>query len=129
MKTEKEICLKNIVDSLLWMAMRYTIEDNDAIYTIEKAMDKYEEMNPNFDLNSENVLKEVIEDLMPMTIRYANNRHDDYAPFLARTSVNEYKELYPDFKLKYDDSIEPWDGKGTEEDNLLDLYTNEKMEE
>ncbi len=49
--------------------------------------------------------EEIIYDLLWMAIRYAHGRHT-YAPYMVRTAVKKIKEIYPDFKLKPDPTLE-----------------------
>ena len=52
------------------------------------------------------VLWGVIKDIMYMAIRYAHGRHT-YAPSIIREDVKLLKQIRSDFKLKYDDVIQP----------------------
>jgi hypothetical protein len=52
------------------------------------------------------VLKQCFEDTIWMAIRYAHGRHT-YAPSMVRDAVNRYKEIFPDFKLNEDQTLEP----------------------
>ena len=56
--------------------------------------------------NREEILKKIIDDILWMAIRYSNGR-STYAPSMIRDAVKRLKILYPDFKLKYDPTIEP----------------------
>ena len=76
-------------------------------------------------MNKERILRTCFEDIVWMAIRYAHGRHT-YAPGMVRDAVNAYKELYPDFKLKEDKTLEPkpdtFGGMVLEEDYLNDLF-------
>jgi len=51
-------------------------------------------------------LYNIIENTFWMSIRYAHGRHT-YAPYIIRDVFKELKEIFPDFKLKKDQTIEP----------------------
>ena len=51
-------------------------------------------------------LYNIIENTFWMSIRYAHGRHT-YAPPMIRNAFKELKEIFPDFELKKDQTIEP----------------------
>ena len=73
-------------------------------------------------------LKRCFDDTIWMAIRYAHGRHT-YAPSMVRDAVNNFKKVFPDWKLKEDKVIESPD-KGTingfslRSDYLDDLFSN-----
>ena len=78
----------------------------------------------------EKQLKKIIDDTLWMAIRYAHGRHT-YAPYMVRDAVQTLKQLYPDFKLKEDVTIEPPSegmvgGMRFREDWLDDLFKGVK---
>lgn len=77
---------------------------------------------------NEEILKKCFEDVIWMAIRYAHGRHT-YAPSMVRDAVNAYKEMYPDFELKEDQTIQPPNpddlgGFSFQSDYLNDLFEN-----
>lgn len=54
----------------------------------------------------EEILRKCFEDVIWMAIRYAHGR-STYAPGMVRDAVNEFKKVYPEFKLKEDQTIKP----------------------
>jgi hypothetical protein len=50
-------------------------------------------------------LQSAIEDILWMAARYAHGRHT-YAPSMVRDSVNVFRDVFPDFKIKQDHVIE-----------------------
>ena len=75
-------------------------------------------------------LYNIIENTFWMSIRYAHGRHT-YAPYIIRDVFKELKEIFPDFKLRKDQTIEPpteeeLNQMGTlREDWLDDLFEDE----
>lgn len=61
-----------------------------------------------------NILKNCFEETIWMAIRYAHGRHT-YAPSTVRDAVNNFKKVFPDFKLKEDITLEK------PKDNLSDM--------
>jgi len=57
-------------------------------------------------MSKEDKLRGAIEDILWMAIRYADGRRT-YAPSTVRRAVKVFKEVYPDFKVKHDITIEP----------------------
>lgn len=57
-------------------------------------------------MSKEDKLRGAIEDILWMAIRYADGRHT-YAPSMVRRAVKVFEEVYPDFKIKEDRTIEP----------------------
>jgi hypothetical protein len=57
-------------------------------------------------MSKEDKLRGAIEDILWMAIRYADGRHT-YAPSMVRRAVKVFEEVYPDFKIKEDLTIEP----------------------
>ena len=75
--------------------MKITEKDyKDALYVIQ--MFKTEKKK----------LREVIEDTFWMAIRYAHGRHT-YAPDIIREAIVKIKQVFPDFQLKEDKTLEP----------------------
>lgn len=70
-------------------------------------------------------LKQCFEDTIWMAIRYADGRHT-YAPSMVRDAVKNFKEIFPDWKLKHDITIEEPEKKPTglahSSDYLFDLF-------
>lgn len=76
------------------------------------------------------VLRKCFEETIWMAIRYAHGRHT-YAPGMVRDAVTKYKEIFPDFVLKHDITIDfPDDaelgGYKQRSDYLDDLFINSK---
>ena len=72
------------------------------------------------------VLKHCFKEVIWMAIRYAHGRHT-YAPGIVRDAVIKYREVFPDFVLKHDITIEPPDeseigGYKERSDYLDDLF-------
>jgi hypothetical protein len=55
--------------------------------------------------SDEKRLQSAIEDILWMAARYAHGRHT-YAPSTVRDSVEVFKDVFPDFKIKQDHVIE-----------------------
>lgn len=55
--------------------------------------------------NEKKILKEIVNDIMWMAVRYAHGRHT-YAPSMVREAMKKYKEICPDYRY-YDVTIEP----------------------
>ena len=55
-------------------------------------------------MNKELIIKKAFDDVVWMAIRYANGRHT-YAPSMVREAVNAFKEVFPDWQLKADKTI------------------------
>ncbi len=71
-------------------------------------------------------LKEVLDDITWMAIRYAHGRHT-MAPSTVRMAVKTIKDIYPDFKLKKDPVLEAPEeselgGMSFRDDYLNDLF-------
>lgn len=69
---------------------------------------------------------EIIDNILWQAIRYAHGR-STYAPSMVRSAINALKGLYPDFKLKPDDTIKSpkkdfMDDMRLREDYLDDLF-------
>jgi uncharacterized protein (DUF1330 family) len=76
----------------------------------------------------EMILYNIIDDILPLAIRYAHGRHT-YAPSMIRDAVNNFKKVFPDWKLKEDRVIESPDegtinGFSLRSDYLDDLFSN-----
>jgi len=54
---------------------------------------------------NEKRLQSAIEDILWMAARYAHGRHT-YAPSMVRDSVEVFRDVFPDFKIKQDHVIE-----------------------
>jgi hypothetical protein len=77
---------------------------------------------------SEAKIREVLDDIVWMAIRYAHGRHTT-APSTVRSAVKKIKEIYPDFDLGKDKTIKPpteseLKGIGFRDDYLDDLYSD-----
>ena len=68
-------------------------------------------------MSKEDKLRGAIEDILWMAIRYADGRHT-YAPSMVRRAVKVFEEVYLDFKIKEDRTIEP----PTEDDLRIGSY-------
>ena len=78
----------------------------------------------------EKKLKKIIDDTLWMAIRYSHGR-STYASSMVRDAVQTLHELYPDFKLREDITIEPPSegvvgGMRFREDWLDDLFKKEE---
>lgn len=51
------------------------------------------------------ILENCFNETIWMAIRYAHGRHT-FAPSMVRDSVNKFKKVFPDWKLKHDPTIE-----------------------
>ena len=77
-------------------------------------------------MSKEDKLRDAIEDILWMAIRYADGRHT-YAPSMVRRAVKTFEEVYPDFKIREDQTIKPPTendlnrGSSFREDYLYDL--------
>ena len=84
-------------------------------------------------MSKEDKLRGAIENILWMAIRYADGRHT-YAPSMVRRAVKVFEEVYPDFKIKEDLTIEPPTeddlkrGSSFIEDYLYDLVNQNKDE-
>ncbi len=84
-------------------------------------------------MSKEDKLRGAIEDILWMAIRYADGRHT-YAPSMVRRAVKVFEEVYPDFKIKEDRTIEPPTeddlnrGSSFRDDYLYDLVNQNKDE-
>lgn len=56
--------------------------------------------------DKERKLKQCFEDTIWMAIRYAHGR-STYAPSMVRHAIKTFKEVFPDWELKEDKTIEP----------------------
>ena len=76
-------------------------------------------------------LKKAFEDVIWMSARYANGR-STYAPQMVRDAVNAVKEVYPDWKMRPDQTIKNTTFLGErfqlESDCLLDIYPQPKQD-
>jgi len=102
--------------------MKITEKDyKDALYVIQ--MFKTEKKK----------LREIINDILWMAIRYAHGRHT-YAPDMIREAIVKIKSVFPDFELREDTTIEPptkgelalWGVSANRKDWLDDLFKKEK---
>ena len=83
-------------------------------------------------MSKEDKLRGAIEDILWMAIRYADGRHT-YAPSMVRGVVKVFEEVYPDFKIREDKTINPpteeeLGGMSFREDYLYDLVNQNKDE-
>jgi hypothetical protein len=72
-----------------------------------------------------NILKNCFEETIWMAVRYAHGRHT-YAPDMVREAVNNFKKVFPDFKLEKDTTLnepkENLSGIEFKSDYLNDLF-------
>lgn len=78
------------------------------------------------------ILKNCYEDTIWMAIRYAHGRHT-FAPSMVRDSINDFKKVFPDWKLKEDRVVNPpseneLGGVSFRSDYLDDLFTDSNLE-
>jgi len=74
-------------------------------------------------------LQKAIEDILWMAARYAHGRHT-FAPSMVRDSLEVFKRVFVDFKIKQDHTIEPPQeneigGLSFRSDYLDDIFNNE----
>lgn len=74
--------------------------------------------------SDEKRLQSAIEDILWMAARYAHGRHT-HAPSTVRDSVEVFKDVFSDFKIKQDHVIEPSDDMYFRGDYLDDIFNNE----
>jgi len=74
--------------------------------------------------SDEKRLQSAIEDILWMAARYAHGRHT-YAPSTVRDSVEVFKDVFPDFKIKQDKVIEPSMDMYFSSDYLDDIFNNQ----
>ena len=74
--------------------------------------------------SDEKRLQNAIEDILWMAARYAHGRHT-YAPSTVRESVEVFKDVFPEFKIKQDHVIEPSEDMYFKGDYLNDIFNNE----
>lgn len=79
--------------------------------------------------SDEKRLQTAIEDILWMAARYAHGRHT-YAPSTVRESVEVFKDVFLEFKIKQDHVIEPptddeINGMSFRTDYLHDIFNNE----
>ena len=134
--SKRERILKDLIDDIIWMAIRYASKGDEAI-TVQHCLEILKGMYPNFELREDIVikesrdhyffhyfkdeviksrvmeyksktrqLKEIIIKLLPFALRYANGRHT-YTPGIIRDTVRDMKKLYSNFELNSDKTIEP----------------------
>jgi hypothetical protein len=78
--------------------------------------------------SDEKRLQSAIQDILWMAARYAHGRHT-YAPSMVRDSVEVFRDVFPDFKIKQDHVIEPPSedmvgGSSFRSDYLDDIFNN-----
>ena len=81
--------------------------------------------------SDEKRLQSAIEDILWMAARYAHGRHT-YAPSMVRNSVSVFKDIFPEFNIKQDHTIEAPDddelgGASLRSDYLDDIFNTEKL--
>jgi len=81
--------------------------------------------------SDEKKLQSAIENILWMAARYAHGRHT-YAPSMVRDSVEVFKDVFPEFKIKQDHVIEvPSDNELSgfcfRSDYLHDIFNNNKL--
>ena len=74
--------------------------------------------------SDEKRLQAAIEDILWMAARYAHGRHT-YAPSTVRDSVEVFKDVFPEFKIKQDYVIKPSEDMYFKGDYLNDIFNNE----
>lgn len=74
------------------------------------------------------VLKEAYSDIIWMAIRYAHGRHT-YAPSMVRDSIAKFKKVFPDWKLKEDQTIKFPKELAVDKLHLGSDYLNDLFEE
>ena len=74
--------------------------------------------------SDEKRLQTAIEDILWMAARYAHGRHT-FAPSMVRESVEVFKDVFPEFKIKQDHVIEPSEDMYFKGDYLNDIFNNE----
>ena len=102
---------------------------------MEKSKKRTCELENKTQMNKEEELKlkKAVEDIIWMAIRYADGR-STYAPGMVRDSVKTFKEIWDDFELKEDKTIEPPTENDLKnsisfgEDYLYDLVNKKKDE-
>lgn len=73
-------------------------------------------------------LRKCFEDVIWMAIRYAHGKHT-YAPGMVREAVENYKKIFPDFKLIKDITIElPGENDLSKPFSMKDDYLNDLFE-
>ena len=78
------------------------------------------------------ILERCFNETIWMAIRYAHGRHT-YAPSMVRDSINDFKKVFPDWKLEEDKVVKPpsvneIDGVSFRDDYLDDLFLDSKSE-
>jgi hypothetical protein len=78
--------------------------------------------------SDEKRLQSAIEDILWMAARYAHGRHT-YSPSMVRESVATFISIFPEFKIKQDQVIEPpkndeIGGMSLRSDYLDDIFNN-----
>ena len=79
--------------------------------------------------NKEEELKQIIQDIFWMAVRYAHGRHT-FAPHTIRENIKNMQKLYPDWKPKKDHTIQPPEKDETDyvfrDDYLDDIFNPQK---
>lgn len=78
------------------------------------------------------ILKNCYTEIIWMAIRYAHGRHT-FAPSMVRDSINDFKKVFPDWKLKEDRVVNPpseneLGGVSFRSDYLDDLFKESDIE-
>lgn len=74
----------------------------------------------------EMILYKIIDDILPLAIRYADGRHT-YAPSTVRDAIEDFKSVFPEWKPPKDRTIKPPNkedlgGFNFESDHLHDVF-------
>ena len=77
------------------------------------------------------ILERCFNETIWMAIRYAHGRHT-YAPSIVRDSINDFKKVFPDWKLEEDKVVNPPSEKeigdvSFRSDYLDDLFTESNL--
>ncbi len=79
--------------------------------------DKVDEKLKEKDKKNEQ-LKQLFEDVIWMAIRYAHGRHT-YAPYMVRSTIKKFQEIYPNWKPKQDDTLQSPEENIQEENSIF----------
>lgn len=70
------------------------------------------------------ILKKCYTETIWMAIRYAHGRHT-YAPSMVRDSINDFKKIFPDWKLEEDKVVKPPSEKEVGDVSFRDDYLDD----
>ena len=57
-------------------------------------------------MNDKEKLKQCFEDVIWMAIRYAHGRNT-YAPDMVRRAIRDFKEVFPEWEIRQDKTVQP----------------------